>query len=38
LVCNSRNDAQLDRMQADLDNLMCTVTRRMPDWSPLDLF
>jgi CubicO group peptidase (beta-lactamase class C family) len=38
VVCNSRNDAQLDRMRTDLDNLMWTVTRRIPDWPPLDLF
>jgi CubicO group peptidase (beta-lactamase class C family) len=38
VVCNARNDAQLDQMRADLDNLMWTVTRRIPDWPPLDLF
>lgn len=38
VLCNSRNDAQLDQMRADLDNLMWTITGRIKDWPALDLF
>ncbi|MGH8880499.1 MAG: serine hydrolase, partial [Stackebrandtia sp.] len=38
LLVNSRNDAQLDTMRTDLDNLMWTVTDRITDWPAADLF
>jgi CubicO group peptidase (beta-lactamase class C family) len=38
VLCNSRDDAWLDQMRIDLDNLMWTVTRRISNWPQLDLF
>ena len=38
LVVNSRNDAQLDPMRADLDQIRRTVESRITDWPMVDLF
>ena len=38
VLVNSRNDAQLDTMRTDIDNLMWTVTDRIGDWPAADLF
>lgn len=35
---NSRNDAQLNQMRTDIDNLMWTIVGRITDWPPIDLF
>ena len=38
VLVNSRNDAQLDRMRSDLDNMMWTIIRQITDWPAFDLF
>jgi CubicO group peptidase (beta-lactamase class C family) len=38
VLCNSRDDAWLDQMRIDLDNLMWTVVGRITDWPARDLF
>lgn len=38
VLVNSRDDAQLDPMRADLDNLMWTVVGHITDWPAFDLF
>ncbi|WP_257145958.1 serine hydrolase [Bacillus thuringiensis] len=37
VLVNSRNDAQLDKMRADLYNLMWTIIGRIKDWPAFDL-
>ncbi|MCE5173495.1 serine hydrolase [Paenibacillus profundus] len=38
VLVNSRNDAQLQKMRTDLDNLMWTIVGRIRDWPSFDLF
>ncbi|NEZ41000.1 serine hydrolase [Paenibacillus alvei] len=38
VLVNSRNDAQLQNMRSDLDNLMWTIVGRIRDWPSFDLF
>lgn len=38
VVCNSRDDAHLDAMRQDLDNIMWAVVRHITDWPANDLF
>ncbi|MGW1835922.1 serine hydrolase [Streptomyces sp. NPDC002067] len=38
VLVNSRDDANLDAMRTDLDNVMWTVVRRITDWPANDLF
>jgi CubicO group peptidase (beta-lactamase class C family) len=37
-VFNSRNDAQLNLMKTDLDQLLWTILGSIPDWPAIDLF
>ncbi|TQF02586.1 beta-lactamase family protein [Kitasatospora acidiphila] len=38
VLVNSRNDAELDTMRIDLDNLMWTIVGHISTWPPVDLF
>ena len=38
VLANSRDDARLDAMRADIDQLMKTITGRITDWPAVDLF
>lgn len=38
VLVNSRDDSRLEAMRADLDNLMWTIVRAIPNWPDYDLF
>ncbi|MFI0858411.1 serine hydrolase domain-containing protein [Streptomyces sp. NPDC021098] len=38
VLVNSRNDAELETMRTDFDNLMWTIVGHIPNWPPADLF